>query len=268
MGSGTIPPLQKPFRRSIRPSATHNIVKATEFPQDLPFGVGFDFDHTLGIDNKIERVAFLRLLNQLGTASGEQEIPAIDALLIEQRSGKYTIDEAVIRFVRGHAPGVSDCSQYINWYKQTVLNTVDDFVIPLPGAVEMLAGLKARHVPVALLSNGWSPLQARKAARVGFQGPVLVSDQIGTQKPDPLAFDYLLTALQMPASQVFYVGDNPGVDIGGCMKVGIRGIWLDAEGIAYPTELSKPSHTIHALNELLSVLPGPTQTERRNRAHE
>ncbi|MDQ6931927.1 MAG: HAD family hydrolase [Candidatus Eremiobacteraeota bacterium] len=239
----------------------------------MHFGIGFDFDHTLGIDNKIERVAFLRLLDRLqitgvGAMSEEQETAAIDALLNEQRSGKYTIDEAVTRFVRARMQGVGDCAEYIRWYKETVLDTVDDFVVPLPGAVEMLVALKARQVPVALLSNGWSPLQARKAARVGFQGPVLVSDQIGTQKPNPLAFESLLSALRLPASQVFYVGDNPLIDIDGCMQVGIRSVWLDAEGIVYPTQLPKPSRTIHALSELLSVLPGPTQTERRSRAHE
>ncbi len=227
----------------------------------MPFGVGFDFDHTLGIDNKIERVAFLRLLDRLHTdgpsaASQEQETATIDALLNEQRSGKYTIDEAVIRFVRAHTPSVGDFSEYIAWYKTTVLDTVDDFVVPLPGTIEMLAALQTRKVPMALLSNGWSPLQARKAARVGFQGPVLVSDEIGSLKPDPRAFARLLEALQVPASQAFYVGDNPVVDIVGCMNAGIAGVWLDAEGITYPPELQQPSRTIHALSELLNVLPG------------
>lgn len=237
-------------------------VKGMGSPKRPRFGVGFDFDHTLGIDNKIERVAFLRLLDRLparGAASPELETAAVDALLAEQRSGKYTIDEAVIRFVRAHTPSITDCSEYIRWYKDTVLETVDQFVIPLPGAVDVLATLQARSVPVAILSNGWSPLQQRKAARVGFQAPVLVSDQIGTQKPAQLAFQRLLKVLQIPANRAFYVGDNPVADIGGCMKAGMRGVWLDAEGIPYPSELRKPSLVIHALSELLGVLPGPAE---------
>jgi len=50
-------------------------------------GVGFDFDHTLGIDNKLERVAFLQLLAPIRDDGGAplgslfQESAAIDKLL-------------------------------------------------------------------------------------------------------------------------------------------------------------------------------------------
>ena len=66
--------------------------------------LGFDIDHTLGIDNKLERVAFLRLLDamcndgakSLGTLA--QESARIDELLERQRSGVCSIDQAVERF--------------------------------------------------------------------------------------------------------------------------------------------------------------------------
>ncbi len=227
----------------------------------VPFGVGFDFDHTLGIDNKIERVAFMHLLDVLVShgarrAGKAEESAAIDALLIEQRAGGCGIDAAVESFVRNHAGQVADFAQYVALYKETVLGTVDDFVVALPDARHVLDTLKARNVPMALLSNGWSPLQQRKAACVGFPGPILVSDEIGVQKPDWRAFAQMLDALKVPAHQAFYVGDNPVVDIGGCMDCGIKGVWLDAEAIPYPQALAPPSLTIHALSELLTALPG------------
>ena len=75
---------------------------------DAVCGIGFDLDHTLAIDNKLELVAFLRLLEAvLAEGGGTQgtlgdEIDAIDELLQRQRHGEFTIDDAVRRFVQAH----------------------------------------------------------------------------------------------------------------------------------------------------------------------
>ena len=64
-------------------------------------GVGFDLDHTIAIDNKLERVAFMRILETIlddgGHALGTlaEETGRIDELLAQQRSGTCTIDDAV-----------------------------------------------------------------------------------------------------------------------------------------------------------------------------
>ena len=71
-------------------------------------GIGFDLDHTLAIDNGLERVALLRLLEILlrdgGRAVGTfaDEIESIEELLARQRHGEFSIDDAVARFVAAH----------------------------------------------------------------------------------------------------------------------------------------------------------------------
>jgi hypothetical protein len=61
-------------------------------------GIGFDLDHTLAIDNHLERVAFLRLLKSVSSRGGRvldrlsDEVAAVDRLLQRQRSGEFTID--------------------------------------------------------------------------------------------------------------------------------------------------------------------------------
>ncbi len=68
-------------------------------------GIGFDLDHTLAIDNQLERVAFLRLLEILLSEGGRtigtlaDEIDNIDELLARQRHGDFSIDDAIARFV-------------------------------------------------------------------------------------------------------------------------------------------------------------------------
>ncbi|MDQ6930235.1 MAG: HAD family hydrolase [Candidatus Eremiobacteraeota bacterium] len=227
----------------------------------MPPGVGFDFDHTLGIDNKLERVAFLRVLDRLIDAGGAplgnlvEETKSIDDLLTEQRGGAFTIHEAVMRFSRARLPH-GDAEPFVAMYKTFALESVDYFVVPLPGARALLKTLRRRRVPAALLTNGWSPLQERKAAAVGFDGPVIVSERLGAQKPDRRAFDALVTALGVPRAEAWYVGDQPVSDVAGSITAGLRGVWLDAESLAYPPGLVAPTCVIHNLESLLEVLPG------------
>lgn len=222
-------------------------------------GIGFDLDHTLAIDNKLERVAFLRLLEEIerdggkGLGNLDEETSRIDELLAWQRKGPATIEEAVMRFVRerGADPKVS----YAQRFKAMAVEMVDDFVIPIPGVARMLAGLKERGIAFAVLSNGWNPLQTRKAQRAGFDGPVLASADIGQQKPGARAFDALLSALGTRPENTWFVGDDPHSDVDGSRSSGLHGVWFDWEKKTFPPELLPPPYTIHSLDELLEVLP-------------
>lgn len=220
--------------------------------------VGFDFDHTLGIDNKLERVAFLRMLDAacehggycIGTLA--EEIVRIDDLLAKQRSGAFPIEEAVRDFMRER--GVAQPEPFVERYKRMAVEMVESFVIPQPGVREMLAELRRRGVPVAILTNGWSPLQQHKAMRVQFEGPVVVSSDLGIQKPEPQAFAALAEALRTAPEDVAYVGDTPASDVGGSIRAGMLGVWLDAEAVAYPPGLPRPSAVIHQLAELVALV--------------
>lgn len=220
--------------------------------------MGFDFDHTLGIDNKLERVAFLRLLDDACTQGGRcigtltEEIERIDALLADQRGGKFTIEEAVERFMR--ARGASNPPSCVDLYKRMCVDMVDSFVIPEPEVREMLWGLRERGVPSGILTNGWSPLQQCKAQKVEFEGPVVVSADVGVQKPELAAFQALAHALEAPIEEIAFVGDTPGSDVAGAVRAGMFGVWFDAEGLTYPDTLPPPSAVIHSLAELLSLV--------------
>lgn len=220
--------------------------------------VGFDFDHTLGIDNKLERVAFLRLLDAACERGGHcigtlaEEIDRIDALLEKQRAAAFTIEEAVLRFMRER--GIADAQPFVSEYKRMAVEMVRTFVIPQPGVREMLAELRRRNIPVAILTNGWSPLQQQKAERVEFDGPVLVSADLGIQKPQPQTFAALAKALGTSPEEIAFVGDTPGSDVAGAVRAGMQGIWFDAEGHDYPADLPQPNAVIHSLAELPTLV--------------
>lgn len=230
---------------------------ATRSPRRVR-AVGFDFDHTLGIDNKLERVAFLRLLDAACEQGGRcigtlaEEIVRIDDLLAKQRSGACSIEEAVVQFMRER--GADDPFAFVADYKRTAVDMADSFVIPQPGVREMLAELRRRSIPYAILTNGWSPLQQKKAECVGFDGAVLVSSDLGIQKPDARAFAALAHAVQAAPAEVAFVGDTPQSDVAGSIRAGMQGVWFDAEGAAYPDALPRPSQVIHSLAELAALV--------------
>lgn len=220
--------------------------------------LGFDIDHTLGIDNKLERVAFLRLLGVICAEGGKclgtlaQESARIDEMLERQRSGAFSIDQAVKRFASER--GARAPEAYVERYKRLALESVPQFFVAQPDARPVLRELQQRGIACAILSNGWSPLQQEKARQLEFAGQVLVSDTIGAQKPQPEAFAALARALKTNARDIAYVGDNPRGDVAAAISAGMRGIWLDAEGVTYAPELPEPSAVIHRLTELFALM--------------
>lgn len=221
--------------------------------------IGFDLDHTLAIDNYLERVAFLRLLETVLLRGGRtvgtlaEEMDGVDSLLQRQRDGEFTIDEAVGVFVAEHGLECED--SFVESFRKRALASVEEFVIPLPGVAQTMEELRKRGILVAVLTNGWNPLQKRKAERAGFRGPVLVSSEIGARKPSKGAFERLLHVLGTEPQHTWYVGDNPQDDVAGARDAGLEAVWIDWECRAYPAALPPPAHTIRAFPELLTLVP-------------
>ncbi len=225
----------------------------------MDVAVGFDIDHTLAIDNKLERVALLHLLDRIVAEGGhalgtlQQETDAIDELLAHQRAGGSSIDEAVHRFAKergGRSP-----EAYAEGFRRLCLHMAETFIIADPEAKRTIDRLHALGVPVGVLSNGWNPLQTAKARRAGFMGTVLASADIGARKPEPEAFAALCRALGVAPAACYYVGDDPAADIMGAMRAGLQAVWLDNEGRRYPPDLPPPHHTIRSLRDVLDLLP-------------
>ncbi len=225
--------------------------------------VGFDFDHTLGMDNRLERTTALDFLADVARRRGivydsSAAEGAIDSVLLSYRSGAQSLEGAIAGFLERFVPGgtTSDVVDEASAFRDAVIERTERHVEALPGAREMLQALDAMDVPYALLTNGWSPLQEEKARLLGFRGPVFVSERIGQRKPSREAFEYLVNAFDLPVQSVWYVGDDPVSDCAGASEAGLTSVWYDWENVAYPAGLPKPDHTIRALAELPALLEG------------
>jgi HAD superfamily hydrolase (TIGR01509 family) len=228
-------------------------------------GVGFDFDHTLGLDNKLERVVAIELGRRLADAArtefSDPDGSAFDGYIARYRNGSLSLEEALVSYFRSStgapADGRFDAAEIVADFRRAARRRAPEFVRPIPGATELLAQLETRGVPYAILTNGWSPLQEEKARLVGFTGAVLVSDIIGARKPAPEAFRSLCDALGCAPSQTAYVGDDPRADVAGALAYGMAGVWFDWEGHVYPSDLPPPTYRIGALCELTALVQGP-----------
>jgi HAD superfamily hydrolase (TIGR01549 family) len=201
--------------------------------------VGFDFDHTLGFDNRLECDVLLEL-------AGAGAAHLVDTALAAFRYGASSIDEAVAAI--GVEPRV---------FRALVLERAGAYVRPQPDGAALLSCLRERGLPYAILSNGWTALQRRKAELVGFDGPVLVSEELGARKPARAAFLHLQRALSVPLACIAYVGDDPVSDMCGALSAGMHAVWLDAEGRSYPQDVAAPDARIATLAEFLPLVPGP-----------
>jgi FMN phosphatase YigB (HAD superfamily) len=214
---------------------------------------GFDFDHTLGVDNGLERKALYAYADELGRPLAPDDAASrkhLDALLALFRAGDITMDDALARF--GELIRVRQIRT--ERWREICYGLVPHLVEPIDGARELLTTLQARGIPTAILTNGWTPLQQKKIAHAlgddALEMPILVSDAIHAIKPSREAFDALVTALNVPREQVWYVGDNPLGDIAGALAAGLRAAWFNWENQTYPQDLPPPTLTIASLREL------------------
>jgi FMN phosphatase YigB (HAD superfamily) len=217
------------------------------------FAIGFDFDHTLGVDNGLERRALYEYAAELGHPIPPEDAAwrkRVEALLLSFRNGETSMDEMIAQFAA--AIGVPHAAT-ARWQEHCYA-LVDELVQPIGGAFDVLARLHARGIPRAILTNGWTPLQQKKIARAfGDEArdlPVLVSDALRAVKPSRAAFDALVDVLGTPRERCWYVGDNPAGDVAGALAAGLRAVWFDWETQSYPQDLPPATLVIGSLREL------------------
>lgn len=133
----------------------------------------------------------------------------------------------------------------------------------MPHAREILDYLRPKY-RLYILSNGFTELQARKMNSAGiahyFDG-VILSEDIGVNKPHPAIFEHALRVAGVAPHQALMIGDNLEADIQGAHQVGMEQVFYNAKKIvlsevqaASDSSLPCPTHTIDSLLELKEIL--------------
>lgn len=100
-----------------------------------------------------------------------------------------------------------------------------------PGAQELLEYLKGKYL-VGILTNGFTEVQYNKLRSTGLNRYIqrmVISDEIGVQKPDSRIFNYACNAVGATPNEILMVGDNPNNDIQGALNSGWNAIYYNGE---------------------------------------
>jgi HAD superfamily hydrolase (TIGR01549 family) len=220
--------------------------------------VGFDFDHTLGLDHKLERTAFMTTVRELCARSGrsldeESATASIDEQISYYRAGKCSLSRAFEEAFEATMQRMSPDGAFAR-FQSIAMDLSAAHVKAIPGVDHLLARLDGAHVPYAILTNGWNPLQQRKADLIGFSKPVFVSDDIGVRKPSIHAFNILKDYFHVDPNRIWYVGDDPLNDVLGALSAGMRAVWFDWEQHKYPTTIPAPTAIVTKIVDALDLI--------------
>lgn len=123
---------------------------------------------------------------------------------------------------------------------------------PVEGAKDIL-GVLSKKCLIGVLTNGFTEVQYRKLRSTGldrFIQRMVISDEIGIQKPDIRIFRYAESETGCHPEECLMVGDNPDNDIIGAINAGWRAIYFDYKG----KELNSDSPLlVGAINKLAKI---------------
>ena len=130
-----------------------------------------------------------------------------------------------------------------------------DSVRAFPGALEALAELRARGVKLALITNGSTLVQRAKIRRMKLEqyfDHIQVEEEFGAGKPEPGVYQHALERLDVDAANAWMVGDNLEWEVTAPQRLGMVGIWIDAQGKGLPEDTDvTPDRIIRSITELL-----------------
>ncbi|TCT19668.1 putative hydrolase of the HAD superfamily [Melghiribacillus thermohalophilus] len=198
----------------------------------------FDLDGTLTDHEQTEQEALTAFFDQIVPATKEfsnEELMNLweqesDRLLQDYFKGRITLERRRIlrmqAIFREMGKTLSEQEAYHNHqqYVDTYLGNVAVF----PDVSDVLSSLK--KYKLGIVSNGESDVQRSKlkGAKIDhFFSAVVISGDLNISKPDPAIFQECLGQLRTRPERAIYVGDHPQKDVGGAVKSGMYGVFID-----------------------------------------
>jgi putative hydrolase of the HAD superfamily len=137
---------------------------------------------------------------------------------LDMDRGVLAEDKAIDRFRERTGLSVAELS--------ALMQAVKESLQPIPGAVELLEDLAARHVPLYCLSNMPATtsdyLRARYSFWRLFKG-IVISGEIRLLKPDPAIFEHIVARFSLNPRNTAFVDDNlPNIE--SARKLGFKTI--------------------------------------------
>ena len=134
-----------------------------------------------------------------------------------------------------------------------VFDAVRNDVEMYPEARPALAALGGRYRLIAV-TNGNANLE--KIGIAGYFNGHVSAATAGAAKPARTIFDAAVEAGGATAAETLHVGDHPVHDVQGAKDAGLRTVWVNRDGAAWPDEVAAPDHEVRHVGELTGLLSG------------
>ena len=125
----------------------------------------------------------------------------------------------------------------------------------LPGAEEIVRYLAEKY-PLTIVTNGFIEVQYEKFDKSGLKdcfSHIVLSEEVGCQKPNPRIFEEALRLNGLSADEVVMVGDSWYSDIQGAINAGIDQIWIRKSQDPL-SEGQSATYLVQSLSEVMEIL--------------
>ena len=125
----------------------------------------------------------------------------------------------------------------------------------LEGAEELVRYLAAKY-PLTVVTNGFVEVQYEKFDKSGLKdcfAHIVLSEEVGCQKPNPRIFEEALRMNGISAEDVVMIGDSWNSDIQGAINAGIDQIWIRKSKDQIP-EGQSATYLVQTLYEVMEIL--------------
>jgi putative hydrolase of the HAD superfamily len=125
----------------------------------------------------------------------------------------------------------------------------------LPGAEELVRYL-AKKYPLTVVTNGFVEVQYEKFDKSGLRdcfAHIVLSEEVGCQKPNPRIFEEALRMNGLAAEDVVMIGDSWNSDIQGAINAGIDQIWIRKSKDPL-SEGQTATYLVKTLSEIMDIL--------------
>ena len=125
----------------------------------------------------------------------------------------------------------------------------------LEGAEELVRYLAEKY-PLTIVTNGFIEVQYEKFDKSGLRdcfAHIVLSEEVGCQKPNPRIFEEALRMNGFQAEDVVMIGDSWNSDIQGAINAGIDQIWIRKSKDPLP-EGQSATYLVQSLSEVMEIL--------------
>lgn len=197
----------------------------------------------------------------------------LEALHLEVLAGKWTVEEARVDRFRQllGAAGVDEpragALDDLSWGYRRAYEGAWRLV---PGAVELVAAVKAARWQLVIVTNNVVREQRLKIERGGltdYVDALVTSEEFGASKPDPRIIRHAIDRVGGSVEGTVVFGDSLTTDIAGGHAAGVRTVWFNRWGAESPDPALAQVHTLEPAADVLRTLAGaavaPTAPTRR-----